>query len=158
MQRQAQDYNCPVCGNTNRVHKVSVVYERGSSFTVGSSEQGAKPTNRVEAMTMTLEAQKLAPPSSLLGFLIGCALFLLVILIAVKVLAPLLYFIVTTILVIAILLFFFYVLKIDVQKLLKRRALWEQLYYCDLHNLVFLPGQQQATAIEASRMKEIYSR
>jgi len=150
-QQQMQDGACPTCGNTNRVNKVSVMYDQGTSRSRGTHRRlfSILPTFYSKTSTVTGQAKKVAPPR----FLIRYALpLLLLVIIGIVVFrhSPS----VDNLISLGYLLFLIYAIVVDIPITLKKRRVWATLYYCEFHDLVFLPGRQQ-NAVPASQMNKL---
>ena len=132
-----------------------MLFEQGVSQSQGVHRPGlfsSGPTYRSTTTTVTGQAGKLAPPtSSRLPLLVAILTMVLCFALG-GVLNGVLSFIVFC----GGVALFIYVKKIEGAKTAHKRAIWESLYYCEFHDMVFVPGRPE-TAVSASRMNEVLS-
>lgn len=156
-QQQAQGWSCPQCGNMDRVSKVSVLFEQGFSQSQGVHRPGlfnSGPTYRSTTTTVTGQANKLAPPaSSKLPILIAILTFIICCVVGnFPYIGPIL----STAVFVGGVVLFILVIKTENAKKRHKTAVWDSLYYCEFHDMVFVPGRPE-TLTPASRMDDVLS-
>src|SRR5437879_721155 len=84
MYQSSEQFNCPACGDTTHVKKVSVVVEEGTAHQTTVFFQPRVRRNSFQVHTsvgntesQTKLARKLAPPHSLIGFAVIAFIFCL---------------------------------------------------------------------------------